>query len=29
MATDGRYYVSKMNNSMCRSFGNDTRHGIM
>ena len=29
MATDGKYYVSKMNNSMCRSFAHDARHGIM
>ena len=29
MNKDGKYGVSKLTNSMCRSFGHDKRHGIM
>ena len=29
MAAQGNYYVSGMQNSMCRSFSHNARHGIM
>lgn len=29
MTKNGEYYVSKFNNSMCRSFAHDKRHGVM
>ena len=29
MAKDGKYYVSTLKNSFCRSFTHQNRHGIM
>ena len=29
MTKNGEYYVSKFHNSMCRSFCNQKRHGVM
>jgi hypothetical protein len=29
MSKDGKYFVSKFTNSMCRTFVHDKRHGVM